>query len=159
MSNIVYEEDIIYDIRDYFKTNLGGYLTSIAALKDDGIALQDIKKYIIGNKDIFTIQSIPAAVLYPGELLYVPNSLGSDVFKIQIMLSVIIKAGTTENLIFKALRYVSAIRQCIDADRTAGEKVDRARIAQINFYASPPGQENSIVIESVIEAEKEIPRG
>lgn len=158
MSATVYEEDVLDNIKTYFTNNLDTYLTAIETLKADGVNLQDMKRYEIGDKDVYGLQQYPAGLIFPGEAVYEEYSLSADLLRFQIMLTMAIKSGKTENLTTMVLRYASAVRQCIDADRTAGDTVDRMRIDQINFYARTPGQDQIMVIECVITAEKEIPR-
>lgn len=159
MSFIVYEEDVMNDLKAYLVANLDTHLTGIENLKADGIPLPDIKKYLIVNEDILGLQLAPAALMNPGDTEYEPLSLGCDLLKLPVILTIAIKGGKKENLVTKALRYVSAIRQCINADRTAGETLERSRVASINFYTTPPGQEAAIIIDAVIDTEKEIPIG
>jgi hypothetical protein len=158
MSYTVYEEDVIYDLKDYFDTNLDTYLTGIETDQGDGIDLPDIKKYDVGDKDVYALNMYPAGLLFPNEVDFEPHSVSADLLAMQIIFTVAIKGGKTENLTLKALRYAAAIRQCIDADRTAGGVVDRAAVSRVNFYARPPGIEDKMVIDIILETEKEIPR-
>lgn len=155
MSATVYEEDMMNDLKTYLSTNLNTYLTAITTLKGDGIAIPDVKKYEIGTKDIFALNQNPAGLLYPGEIEYDNEfSLGCTLLKLPVFLTIALSGGKAENLVAKAMRYAAAIRQCIDADRTAGGTLDRMATVSINFYASAPGQENKMVIDSVIDTEK-----
>lgn len=158
MSFTTYEEDVIYDLRDYFDTNLDTYLTGIETDQADGISLTDIKRYEVGDKDVYALSQYPAGLLFPNEVSFEAHSVSADLLQMQIIFTVAVKGGKTENLTVKALRYAAAIRQCIDADRTAGGVVDRAAVSRVNFYARPPGIEDKMVIDIVLETEKEIPR-
>lgn len=158
MSGEVFEEDVLYDVIDYFNNNLDTYLTAIETLKADGIALADIKRYEVGDKDPYSINSHPGCLVFPGEAPYDPMSLAADLMRMQIILTIVVKAGKTENLTIKALRYAAAFRQCIDADRTAGGAVDRAAVSRVIPYARPPGVEDTMVVDIILETEKEIPR-
>jgi hypothetical protein len=158
MSYTVYEEDVIYDLKDFFGENLSTYLSGIASDQGDGISLVDLKRYEVGDKDVYALSQYPAGLLFPSEVSFEAHSVSADLLQMQIIFTVAIKGGKTENLTVKALRYAAAIRQCIDADRTAGGVVDRAAVSRVNFYARPPGIEDKMVIDIILETEKEIPR-
>ena len=158
MSYTAYEEDVIYDLKNYFKNNLDTYLTGIETAQGDGVDLANIKAYDVGDKDPYAVNLYPAGLLFPGEISFEAMSVSTDLLRMQVIFTVAIKGGKTENLTIKILRYASAIRQCIDADRTAGSKLDRAAVSRVNFYARPPGIEDKMVIDVILETEKEIPR-
>jgi hypothetical protein len=77
---------------------------------------------------------------------------------LKIILTIVIKGGKTENLTLKVLRYAAAVRDLIDADRTAGSVVNRLAVSQTTFYARPPGIEDKMVVDIILETEKEIGR-
>lgn len=158
MSYTAYEEDVIYDLKDYFDENLRTYLQGIASEATDGISLTDIKRYEVGDKDVYALNAYPVGLLFPNEVSFEAHSISADLLQMEIIFTVAIKGTKTENLTVKALRYAAAIRQCIDADRTAGGVVDRAAVSRVNFYARPPGIEDKMVIDIILETEKEIPR-
>jgi hypothetical protein len=50
MSYTVYEEDVIYDLKNYFKNNLDTYLTGIETAQGDGVDLANIKAYDVETR-------------------------------------------------------------------------------------------------------------
>jgi hypothetical protein len=158
MSYTVYEEDILYTVKDYLADNLGAVLAGIKAEQVDGIDLPDVKKYEVGDFDIYALNQYPACLIFPSELDFEPLSVGADNLKVEAVLRFAIRGGKTENLTLKVLRYAAACRQAIDADRTLGAEVDRASVVKVNFYARLSGQEDKAVVDVVLNLEKEIPR-
>lgn len=152
-----YEEDLLYDVKNYIDTNLGTYLTGIETDKDDGIQLDDIKRYDVGDIDPYAFNQHPACLFNPDEVAYEELSIGSDNLRMSILITIVVKGGKSTNLTIKAMRYAAAVRQCINADKTAGGTIDKMRPARIVHYARPPGIEDKKAVDIIITAEKCIP--
>jgi len=155
----VQEEDVIYAITNYLDANLDTYLSGIETLKNDGITLTDIKKYYVGSKDILSENSFPVAYAIPAPYEFDNDyTTTADLLRPVIMLTIAIAGGVTRNLDIKALRYAAAVRQAINADRTAGGTVCRSRVINYNWFVLPEMTFDHILIEIAIEAEIEVQR-
>ena len=152
-----YEEDIIYAVKNFLVDNLKTYLTGIETDKADGITLDDIKRYEVGDKDIYKGNQYPYALFNPDEIEYEPLSIQHDTLRMKILLTVAIKTADTEKLTLKSMRYAAAIRQCINSDYTVGNAVDIIKPTSVIHYARPVGIEDIKVVDILLECEKCIP--
>jgi len=158
MSYTIHEESILTDLRDYFADDYATCLEGIFAEQTDGLSLPDFKVREIGEADIFKLNAYPALLLFPEEVIYEPLTTLSEDLQMTIDAIMVLKGAVSENLSRKALRYAAAARQLFDADRTAGAKVDSARVSRIRYNARTPGAESFMVIEVLLAVSKEVSR-
>ena len=156
MAHEVHEEDVLYDLRDYIKANLGTYLNGIAALKGDGLDLPKIKEFAIGEADVIDAARFPVCGIFPEDIEIAYLTTVSSELKGVVTCVLGIKGGKTDNLPLKVLRYAAAFRQLFDADRTAGATVDHVQVDRVRFYQRAPGLEDRMFIEVILGVAKEI---
>jgi len=156
MAYTVNEEDVLYNLRDYIKANLGTYLNGIAALKGDGLDLPKIKEFAIGEADVIEAQRFPVCGIFPEDIEIAYLTTTTSELKMAVSCILGIKGGKTDNLPLKVLRYASAFRQLFNADRTAGATVDHVQVDRIRFYQRAPGLEDRMFIEVLLGVAKEI---
>jgi len=143
-------EDALYAIRDYVEGGFSTYLEAMDALKDDGLALDDIKAHVVGDMEALKQSRHPMAFYYPTEITVEPLDLGEDEIRMELYLAIVLKGADGDKLTMKALRYSECLRQLVNADHTLGGACDYARVSRVNYYASEPGAENLMEIESML---------
>lgn len=156
MAYEVHEETILYDVKDYLDGNLETYLSGIRSEKTDGLDLPDVALYQVGDFDPYKLVAYPGALLFPMNMEIEALATTQDLLRMETHILVVIQSGVTANLPIKALRYAAALRQCVNADKTCGGAVDRAKITGVIFYQRVPEQPTKMVIESILEVEKAI---
>jgi len=158
MAYTLYEANALADLKEFFEENFAAVISGIASEQGDGISTPDFKRIETGEMDVFALNVYPALLLYPEEVRYETLTTMSDSLELRVVAVIVLKGAASENLVTKALRYVAATREIIDADRTGGSNFDRVAVSEVRFYPRPPGAEDFIVIEAVLTASKEISR-
>ena len=145
-----YIEDAIYSVKDYVEGNFSSYIEAMQELKSDSAGLTDIKVHVIGDLEALKQTRYPMAFYYPTEITVEPLDLGDDEIRVELYVAIILKGADGDKLTMKALRYSECLRQLVNADHTLGGACDYARVSRVNYYASEPGAENLMEIESTL---------
>jgi hypothetical protein len=143
-------EDTLYCIKEHVAGHLSSYLEAMVDLKEDGIDLPDIKVHVVGDMDALKQNRFPMAFYYPTEITVSPLDLGEDEISIQVFVSVILKGADGDKLTTMALRYTDCLRQMVNADHTMGGACDFARVSKVGYFASEPGSDNLMEIETTL---------
>lgn len=156
MAYTLHEENILNNLKDYFKDNLSVQLSGIAAQIGDGVKLPMFKEFIVGEADIFKMNRYPGFLLFPELIEYEYLHAAADSLNMTVDCVLVLKGAKTENLVTKSLRYVGAFRDLVDSDRTANSAVDRCSVERVRYHARV--MESYMVTEVVLATMKEIIR-
>jgi hypothetical protein len=143
-------EDTLYEVKSFVEDNFSAYLEAMDALKGDGLALDDIKVHVVGDLEALKQTRYPMAFYYPMEINVEQLDLGNDEIQMQMYVSIVLKGADGDKVTTKALRYSDCLREMVNDDHTLGGACDYARVSKVNYYASEPGTENLIEIESIL---------
>jgi hypothetical protein len=145
-------EDTLYAVKYCVETHFSSYLEAMNNLKDDPTSdLDDIKEHIVGDMDALKKNRYPMAFYYPMEINIDQLDLQEDEIKMQVYVAIILKGADGDKLTTKALRYSSCLREMVNADHTMDGACDYARVSKVNYFASEPGGEYLMEIESILD--------
>ncbi len=117
-------EDIVCGVRDYVIAGAGIYIQAIQDAKDDGIMTPDFKLVEMGERDLYSVKTVPACILYPEAAEAEVLSMGKDTISIRINFAIVLHAANQDHALISALRYIDALRQLFAADVSCGSTVD-----------------------------------
>lgn len=146
-----YLEDTLYAIKDYVDGHFSAYVLAMDTLKaGEDLTLEDIKEHVVGDLDALKKNRYPMAFYYPMEINIEPLDLSEDEITMQVYIAIILKGADNDKLTIKALRYSDCLREMVNDDHTLGSACDYARVSKVNYYASEPGGENLMEIETIL---------
>lgn len=144
-------EDALYAIKDYVEGHYSAYVLAMDTLKGSAdFSLDDIKEHVVGDLDALKKNRYPMAFYYPMEIGIEPLDLDSDEITMQVYIAIILKGADGDKLTTKALRYSDCLREMVNDDHTLGSACDYARVSKVNYFASEPGGENLMEIETIL---------
>ncbi len=144
-------EDTLYAIKTHVDGHFSAYVLAMDTLKGTAdFTLEDIKEHVVGDFDALKKNRYPIAFYYPMEINVEPLDLGEDEITMQVYIAIILKGASDDRLTTKALRYSDCLREMVNDDHTLGSACDYARVSKVNYFASEPGGENLMEIETIL---------
>jgi len=151
-------EDTLYNIKSHVEDHFSAYVLAMDTLKGaEDYALDNIKEHVVGDLDALKKSRYPMAFYYPTEISIEPLDLGEDEITMQVYIAIILKGADGDKLTIKALRYSDCLREMVNDDHTLGAACDYARVSKVNYYASEPGGENLMEIETILTVVLTVP--
>ena len=156
-------EDLVYDVRDYFKANIKTYLDGVYALKNDGLVARGYEEYYIGERDPYSWTKLPVAMFVPDNVSFNQLTVGKDEVILRLQHIIVLGGDREENLTIMAMRHADAIRQLYIGDPSCGSTVDGIasegeEYVSFEFYGEMPGQLSKKVIIATIRPFRVITR-
>lgn len=150
-------EDTLYNIQDFVEDEFSSYLQAMDTLKGSAyFSMDDIKEHVVGDLDALKRNRYPMAFYYPMEISITPLDLSEDEITMQVFIAIVIKGASDDKLTTKALRYSDCLRALVNDDHTMGGACDYARVSKVNYFASEPGGENLMEIETILTVIKTV---
>lgn len=105
-------EDLTKDFVDYLSDNLNAHVQDVAT--DSGEALEDIYEISLADRDVTNLPAYPVLQVVPTEHTLDVVSMGSYELAAQMVLVLATDKVNDSDATAKMLRYLEAIRRCLD---------------------------------------------
>lgn len=139
-------EDLVYEVREYIRTNYNTYLQGINTAKADGVTAESIKAANIEVRELdpYDTTEYPTMALYPGEpadITAAAQTLVKDELSMPMTAVIAISSGDSKTQIRKVMRYTEALRQLLRESITDGQTWEVGRDVSIKVYPTTPDEQ------------------